>query len=174
MSSPSLDRKTQVVIVGGTSGAIAARALSDARKKFDPAKHSLTLISQLPYTVFLPSAARLVVTAEQNLDSTLSGGLMPFDKHFAPGNAGQFLQARVTRVLEGHVELSDGRGDIPYDYLVLATGSNWSGPFNLNLNSDSEVRSHIASWRKKIASSNRIVVVGGGAAGLGASISLPI
>lgn len=170
MTSPTLNRKTEVVIIGGGGGAILARALSDAHKRFDPSKHNLTLINQLPYGIFLPSTIRMVVTAEQNLDSLALGGLMPFDKLFAPGNAGRFLQAKVARVLEGNVELVDGTL-VSYDYLVIATGSNWTGPSYFDYTSDADVRSHIASWRKKIASANRIVIVGGGSVGVGAFLS---
>lgn len=166
MPSSTLDRKTEVVIIGGGGGALLARALSEARKRFDPTKHNLTLISQLPYSVFLPSVVRMVVTAEQDLDSIASGGLMPFDKLFAPGNAGRFLQAKVARVLEGHVELVDG-ALVSYDYLVLAMGSHWTGPSYFDFTTDADVRSHIANWRKKIASASRIVVVGGGSVGVG-------
>lgn len=168
-SVPTLNRRTEVVIVGGSSGATLARALSSARAQFDPSKHNLTLISQLPYNVFMLSAARMVVTAEQNLDSTDVGGLVPLNKLFDSGNAGRVVQGKVTRVLEDHVQLENG-SSIRYDYLVLATGSKWTGPMNFDFTSPADVRSHITSWRQKISLAKNIVVVGGGAVGLGAFI----
>lgn len=165
MSSP---RKTEVVIVGGGGGAALAASLSAARAQFDPAKHNLTLISQLPYGIHLPATARMVTTAEGNLDST-DKAFIPLDKLFKPGNAGRVVQGKVTQVLDDRVVLENG-SSVAFDYLVLATGSVWTGTTNFSaLTSDEDVHAHVDSWRKKISVARSIVVVGGGAVGLGTS-----
>jgi NADH dehydrogenase FAD-containing subunit len=163
-----MSRKIEIVIVGGGSGASLASKLSAARAQFDPAKFNITLITPLPYNVFLLATARIVVTSEGSLDST-DQAFIPLDKVFnsEKGNAGRVLQGRVTNVLEDRVELDNG-SSLRYDYLVLATGSLWTGPTNYSqYSSEGQVRSHVDKWRKKISSAKRIVIVGGGAVGIG-------
>lgn len=164
-----MSRKIEIVIVGGGSGASLASKLSAARAKFDPAKYNITLITPLPYHVFLIATARIAATPEGALDST-DQAFIPLDKVFnsEKGNAGRVVRGRVTDVLEDRVELDDGTS-LRYDYLILATGSVWSGPTNYGQHSsEGQVRSHINTWRKNISSARRIVIVGGGAVGIGA------
>ena len=167
-----MSRKIEIVIVGGGSGAALATKLSAARSKFDPAKYNITVITPLPYNVFLLAAARIAVTSEGSLDST-NQAFIPLDKVFNSGKganvaqAGRVLQGRVVNVLEDRVELDNG-SSLRYNYLVLATGSVWSGPTNYGqYSSEGEVRSHVDKWRKQISTAKRIVIVGGGAVGLG-------
>ena len=173
-----MSRKIEIVIVGGGSGAALAAKLSAARSKFDPAKYNITVITPLPYHVFLLAAARIAVTSEGSLDST-NKAFIPLDKVFSSGKganaaqAGRVLQGRVVNVLEDRVELDDG-SSLRYDYLVLATGSVWSGPTNYSqYSSEGEVRSHVDKWRKQISKAKRIVIVGGGAVGIGTFCSRP-
>lgn len=166
MSSPS--RKVEIVIIGGTSGGLAARALSSL-KRFNPETHNLTFISQLPYAVFLPSTARMNVTSEGGLDessvSSKTGGLLSFDKLFAQSTGRKFLHAKVNAVHDTRVELEDGTS-VQFDYLVVATGSKWGGPMNFDCRTDEEVRAHLAEWRKKFSVAKHVVIVGGGPLGI--------
>lgn len=164
MASPE---KTQVVIVGGSSGAGVAALLSKARAKFDPARNELTLISQLPYHVHRIASARFITTSEGNLDST-SQAFFSFDKLFPPGSAGKFVQGKVIYVMEDHVELEDGRS-IPFDFLVLALGSQWPAPMNFDYTTDENVKEHIETWRDRIDKANSVTIIGGGAVGIGSS-----
>lgn len=157
--------KKQVVIIGGGSGAIAAAKISAARAQFNPDTHDLTLITQLPYNVFLIASARMVTTSSQNLDSS-NAALFPLDKLFKPGNAGKVVHGKVVNVTDTVVELKDGTS-VPYDYLVLATGSTWKGPVNFDYSTDEEVKAHIEKWRDMISKSKSVVIVGGGAVGVG-------
>lgn len=166
-STSTQARKTEIVIVGGCSGAILAHSLLRATRplKLDPAEHNITLISQLPYNVWLLAAARMAVTADEHLDNT-ERALVPLDRLFADGAPGAFRQGKVVRMHEDHVELEDGE-NVHFDYVVLATGSKWPGPLNFDWTKDHEVRSHIDLWRTRIARAKRIVIVGGGPAGVG-------
>lgn len=166
-----MSQKTEVVIVGGSSGAVLALQLSAARAQFDPAKHNLTLITQLPYNVFLLATARMTVapsTTTPALDST-DGAFFSYDNLFAPGNAGRVLQGKVVQVLENpNTVLLESGESLKYDYLVLATGSKWTGPVAFDkFTSDREVNDHVKQWRSKVEKSNSIVIVGGGAVGIG-------
>lgn len=163
-------KKNQVVIVGGSSAATVAAQISKARAKFDPAKNDLILISQLPYHIHLLAAARFTATSEGNLDST-SQAFIPFDQLFSPGNAGTFVQGKVVRVLEKHVELEDGRS-FPFDFLLLGMGSRWPQVMDYDYTRDEDVKRHIGSWRDKITSANSVVIIGGGAVGVGKPLGL--
>lgn len=166
--------KTEVVIVGGSSGAILASQISAARTQFNPAKHNLTLVTQLPYNVFLVATARMTVTSSQALDST-EQAFFPYDNLFAPGNAGRVLQGKVVQVQESpNAVILESGESLKYDYLVLATGSKWTGPSAFDkYTSDREVHDHVKQWRSKVEKSNSIVIVGGGAVGIGTYLFLP-
>ena len=50
--------------------------------------------------------------------------------------------------------------------LVLATGSKWTGPIDYPEN-DSDIRQFISQWQERFKSAEDVVIVGGGAVGLG-------
>jgi apoptosis-inducing factor 2 len=57
--------------------------------------------------------------------------------------------------------------EVPYDYLVLATGSNYQGDLVKPLSGSVSERSrHFTSVHKHLASAGRILIVGGGAVGI--------
>ena len=156
-------QKTEVVIVGGGGGgAVLARKLSGAALDFDPEQHNLTLITPRQYNIHLLAAARMLVTAEKSLEET---ALIPYDKLYKEGNAGRVVQGKVTQILDGSVVLENGEA-VKYHCLVLATGSIWDGPLAFP-DSDAELREHLRTWRAKFAAAKRVVIIGGGAVGIG-------
>lgn len=50
--------------------------------------------------------------------------------------------------------------------LVLATGSKWTGPIDYPEN-DSDIRQFISQWQQRFKSAEDVVIVGGGAVGVG-------
>jgi apoptosis-inducing factor 2 len=153
--------KTEVVIIGGGSGAILAKKLSSS-SDFDPEKHNLTLVTPHPYSIYLIACARMVVTSQGSLEDS---ALIPFDRLHNEGNAGNVIQGKVARILDGVVEFENGKS-ISYDHLVVATGCRWDGPLAFP-DTDSELREHLRVWRAKFASAKRVVIAGGGAVGIG-------
>lgn len=162
MSKKSDDKKSVVVLGGGFVGSLLARALS---AKLDPAKHDLVLVDQRPFTVNLISSARMTVTKEGNIEEL---GRIPFDKLFVNGN-GSYHRGKAVSIEEskpgagGSVVLETGE-HVPYDVLVLATGSTWPGP--LNFPESERFGEHVKEWRKKVADAKDIYIVGGGAVGI--------
>lgn len=160
------DRKLVVVVGGGFAGATIARTLS---KKLDRTKHSLTLVTQRPYLLNLPAAIRATVTAKGDFEKI---AMIPYDKLFHNDN-GTIKVGKVTAIPpgeggeRGRVVFSDGE-TLPYDILVLAPGNTWSGPINFP-DSQEETLAHIEAWRKKFQDAKSVVVVGGGAVGIGES-----
>jgi thioredoxin reductase len=94
--------------------------------------------------------------------------LVPFDKLFTTPN-GTFVEGVVESIQPdkkgGSVVLEDGQ-KLPYDVLVLAPGSIWEGPLNIPTDSK-EVAAFIAEDRAKFKKAQKIVLVGGGAVGVG-------
>ncbi|KAH9891858.1 FAD/NAD-P-binding domain-containing protein [Cubamyces lactineus] len=156
-------RRNVVVVGGGWAGTIVARDLS---AKLDASKYNLILVSDKPYFIHLIAGARMTVTAVDKLEDK---ALVPFDKLFHNGN-GSVKIGKVVSVSGrsgekgGEVVLEDGE-HISYAALVLATGSSWPGPLDFP-NKESDMRSHLDSWRNRYEKANHVVIVGGGAVGL--------
>ena len=169
MSKKSDDRKNVVIVGGGGYGGLLARDLSG---KLDPSKYNLVLISARPYYVHLLAAARFTVSAAAGLENR---ALVPYDKLFVNGN-GTFVLGKATSIADsgngqgGQVALENGE-KIPYDILVLATGSSFSGPIAFP-DSDDAVRDHLKLWRERYAAARDIVFIGGGAVGIGEQVIL--
>lgn len=162
----SSKKSTVVIVGGGTGGVVVARYLS---KTLDPQRHKLLLINKHPFRIILPASLRMLVSDRGKLEERV---LVPYDKVFTNGN-GTFIEGLVTKINagdnsnSGSLALSDGRV-IEYDVLVLATGSKWDGPTSFPDDAAS-VKTHIAARREEIAKANDILLVGGGAVGIGIS-----
>ncbi|KAJ1925318.1 hypothetical protein IW146_000350 [Coemansia sp. RSA 922] len=80
--------------------------------------------------------------------------------------AHRFVCARLTHVYESSVEVEGGER-IPYDYLIIATGTTpTSMPVTQSID-DVECRARYQRMRNAIESSRSILFVGGGAVGIG-------
>ena len=55
---------------------------------------------------------------------------------------------------------------VEYAALVLGTGSSWTGTTDFP-DADEDVREHIRSWRAAFSKASNVVIVGGGAVGIG-------
>ncbi|KAF9778269.1 hypothetical protein BJ322DRAFT_1094226 [Thelephora terrestris] len=165
--TPSTMTSTQkdnvVVVGGGISGVTVAQGLS---KKLDHRKFNLILIEPRPFHVWLPAAARMVVTSDEKFAET---AVFPFDRVFAK-DKGTVRQDKVVSIKTGkgeeagELELASGE-TLQYRALVLATGSKWSGPIDLP-DSEADFRKCVTQWREKIRAAPDIVIVGGGAVGV--------
>lgn len=56
--------------------------------------------------------------------------------------------------------------ELPYDYLVVATGATFAAPFNPRSNDAVAARAALAALRATVSASSRVVVVGGGPSGI--------
>lgn len=95
---------------------------------------------------------------------------MPYDKLF-PKSIGSVKIGTVATIENtphgngGAVVLQDGER-ISYDVLILATGSKWVGPPAFP-DDDVLCQEHIQNWRNKFRNAQDVVIVGGGAVGIG-------
>jgi NADH dehydrogenase FAD-containing subunit len=161
--SNAQERQNIVIVGGGNAGISTFNALAS---HLDATASNLVLITPRPYFTHLPAALRLVVTSEGKLEDTT---LMPFgDKH--NGLNKQVINDKVTSIVDSdtqgrYVVLENGK-KIDFSVLVLTPGSIWEGPINFPDNKEEHLE-WINAWRQKFGKANDIVLVGGGAVGLG-------
>ena len=160
-----MSSKRNVVVVGaGFAGITIVSALA---AKLDPRKYHIVLINPLPYAIPLPASLRLVVSEAANLEQT---AFVPLDRIYK--KASGETKVGIVESIEpkdaqsgGHVVLESGER-ISYEILVLAPGSKWKAPVDLPLY-ETDVLPHIRTWRSKFANAKHVVIVGGGAVGIG-------
>ena len=159
-----MSKRQNVVVVGG--GGAGAFVIQNLSAKLDPAKYNLILITPRPYFLHLIAAIRMVVTSEGKLEDRVA---IPLDKTFVNGN-GKMLVGKVVSISNegekgGHVTLASGE-TVDYSILVLATGSNWEGPLAIP-DGKAELDKWVKTWRSKFEKAEDILLVGGGAVGVG-------
>jgi NADH dehydrogenase FAD-containing subunit len=163
MSKISLDKKSVVIVGGGHAGTALAKKLSSS---LDPSRYNLTLINARPFFILYPATARLVVSAHHDLDGRV---FMPYDQLFEKN--GSFKLGTVTAIEKhtrgGDVILETGER-VKFDVVVLATGSKWDGALSFP-NTSVEAKDWIERTRARISAAKDIVLVGGGAVGIGKS-----
>ena len=156
----SASLKSVVVVGGGAAGSVIAKQLAKQKTA------KVTLVNPVPYRVLLPATIRMVVS---DIDDLENQALVPLDRVFEePSSPGTFIQAKVLNVHpeQNKIQLDNGE-ELAYDILVLATGSKWNEP--IDFPDDAEgTKTFIRAQREKIAAAKSIVLVGGGAVGIGA------
>jgi len=164
-----MSNKTTIVVVGG--GAAGIPIAQELDKKLDPARYSLTLVSETDYYRHLPASLRAIVTAEGNLEDQIA---LPYDKIYGKatnngiGRVGTVQVGKVTSIEEksnshGYVVL-EGNRRIEWNLLVIATGSEWEGPLRWP-NRRSLLKQHLDNWRERFATAKSVVLVGAGTVG---------
>ena len=85
-----------------------------------------------------------------------------------PKGALEWIQDRVVALTKTHVKLQDSGEEIPYDYLIIATGSfvQEGLPSRTNTTDKLESMKRLQAMQNSIEAAQKIVVVGGGAAGV--------
>ena len=164
MSKKNDDKRNVLIIGGGYGGFNLAKALV---KGLDTSRYEITVVTPKPYFVHIVAGLRVMVTAEGSLEEQ---ALIPYDRI-----AGITVHQGVVTAIEEHGEGKGGEvvladnTRLPYAALVLATGSTWSGPIGglTENSSDKEIKDSIAQWRKRFANAKHVVIVGGGAVGIG-------
>jgi len=162
--SKTQERQNIVIVGGGYAGISTFNALAG---QLDATRSNLILITPRPYLTHLPAALRMVVTSEGRLETT---ALMPFgDKHNSDNK--KVLNAKVISIVDSvkgrYVVLENGER-IDFSILVLTPGSIWGGPINFPEEKEEHLE-WIEKWRKDFGKAQDIVLVGGGAVGLGES-----
>ncbi len=106
--------KRIVILGGGFGGATAARTL----RKLLPAEHTVTLVDRQRRTYLCGSMPWLIVGEREADKASRSLGAL-----VQRGVA--FVQAEARRIDMGDRHVETSAGDLPYDYLVVATGAEY-------------------------------------------------
>ncbi|KAF9245795.1 FAD/NAD(P)-binding domain-containing protein [Melanogaster broomeanus] len=150
-----MSEKKNVVIVGaGCAGPAIATSLS---ADLDPAKYNLILVNSRPYAIPSPPL---------HLEETV---FVPLDRLYKKGNGetkvGIVKSIEAKEGQNGGAVVLDGGERVPYEILVIATGSKWRGPLDLPEH-ENDMLPHVNAWREKFASAKHVVLAGGGAVGI--------
>ncbi|KAG9008496.1 hypothetical protein FRB94_013220 [Tulasnella sp. JGI-2019a] len=151
-------KQTILILGGGPAGVTVASSLSQS---LDACSFTIQLVTERSFAVIWPGMLRGLTTSEGGFDER---SLVGYEKLFAPGKPGEVIVGTAVGVNDGTVYLQDGRA-LPYDWLVLATGTTRDGPLALPLERD-DARRWIQDWHSKITDAQEIVVIGGGAVGI--------
>ncbi len=145
------DKKKVVIIGGGFAGAYCAQQL-EKDKNFQ-----VTLIDSKNYFEFTPSILRTLVEPKHiKLIQTLHSHYLHHTK---------IIRGHVVNVTENEVHIRDQEKAIPFDYLIVATGSSYNSPIK---EADVIITSRAHELREhthKLEHAKQILIIGGGVVG---------
>jgi len=145
-----------VIIGGGFCGSLCARKLE---KKFN-----VTLIDTTEYFEFTPSVPNALC------DSTYGDKIQVPHKNYL--KYAKVIISKVDYIGNEYVRIK-GR-EIPYDYLVISTGSSYSLPFKSHSISTVSRSDDLLEIYKKIEKADDILVIGGGVVGVEVAAELVV
>ncbi|CAE6399795.1 unnamed protein product [Rhizoctonia solani] len=146
-----------IVVVGGGGGGIPL--IQALQKQITPGTYQIVLIEKRDYYAHWPSLIRAAVTDDGSIDER---GLIPNDRVF--DSTVKVVRSNIKQITPTEV-ITESGDVVPYEHLVLATGSIWSGPLALPDKRDDAIQ-HFKSFKKQLAAAEHILIVGGGAVGL--------
>ncbi|KAJ2721766.1 hypothetical protein GGI07_003759 [Coemansia sp. Benny D115] len=159
-------RSIKVVVVGvASAGMKAAKAVAALATQGYP-NLSVTTIDKRDSYFHALGAPRTLVN--QEFGKQLLFPLNNFLDRYNPPNHKnhQFIHASLTSVNgDQTVELSTGQV-LPYDYLVLATGSRNQVPAHFEGNTAEEIQAHMEEVFANVRAAKNILIIGGGAVGV--------
>ncbi|CUA73635.1 Apoptosis-inducing factor homolog B [Dictyostelium discoideum] [Rhizoctonia solani] len=145
-----------IVVIGAGGGGVPL--IQTLQKRLNGQTHLLVVIEQRDYYAHWPSLIRASVTDE---GSFALKGLIPYAKAFDP--LVNVVRSEVKEITATAVITETG--SIPYEHLILATGSIWSGALSLPP-ARVDALEHLRAFRTKLQAARSILIVGGGAVGV--------
>lgn len=150
-----------VIVGGGAAGIATAQSLEKARPAL-PRDWKVIVVDRRSYYWHLPAGLRAPLDEEVRSQATI-----PFDKVFKKGSPASILKAEVKKIDDSFVYIDGENQDSKLDYafLVMATGQTWAEELNLPIAREQAIEK-LTEQGAQIAKANKIIVVGGGAAGI--------
>ncbi|KAA1473325.1 FAD/NAD-P-binding domain-containing protein [Dentipellis sp. KUC8613] len=151
--------KKNIVVIGGSYVGTKAAELIAAKMH---ATHRTVLIEKNSHFQHLFAFPRYAV-----VPGFEHHAFIPYTTMFAhlPQGAVSVVRARATEVHPDRV-LLDREDPVPYDYLVLATGTTLTPPGSLHTEGKADGIAYFQDHQKHVARAQNIVIVGGGANGV--------
>ncbi|KAI1851390.1 hypothetical protein JX265_000376 [Neoarthrinium moseri] len=153
-----------IVVVGGSYVGLAT---TKELASILPATHRILLIEPHSHFHHLFAFPRFAV-----LPSYEHKAFIPYTAAFAPAPPSAqhaVVQAKVESLQPGRVILDrewQGSKEIPYEYLVVATGTKLQAPGTMADNDKSLSIKYFQDYQKRVQDARSIVIVGGGAVGV--------
>ena len=155
----SVPKPQDIVVIGGSfAGYFLARQLSESL----PTGYRVVLIEKHSHFHFTWNFPRVTVLQGHEQNAFIPYPSKPQD---APEGAFLFRKGNVISIDADSVTLENGES-IKYEYLVIATGSQKRYPATLDADEKVDGVKFFAKQQQAIKSAQKIVVVGGGAAGV--------
>ncbi|QRV84866.1 apoptosis-inducing factor A [Ceratobasidium sp. AG-Ba] len=147
-----------IVVVGTGGGGLAL--VVGLQKKINPTTHRIVVVEKRDYYPHWPALIRAAVTDEGAIDEA---SLIPNDRVFDPTKV-RVVRSTAKSISSSEVTTESGES-IPYEHLVLATGSIWTGPMDLP---DTRVAAlkHLRAFKQELKAAKHILIIGGGTSGL--------
>lgn len=140
--------KRLVIIGGGFAGSYIAKTLQNT--------YNVTLIDSKDYFEFTPSILRTIVNPKK-IES-----IQIFHKDYLP--KAKFILGNVTSLSKQHVHIKEKK--IPYDYLVIASGSSYNLPIkDYNVIKATRANNLLSNYAN-LCRSKDVIIVGGGLVGV--------
>lgn len=155
--------KNIVIVGGGFAGIGVANALEKALAKSDDQEHRIILIEKKSHFYHAIAGLRSAVI---DWDSQI---MIPYTNLFQ-NKKNKVVQASAVQLEKNEIVLDQSIeefGDrIAYDYLILATGTQYPSPAKASALDFDTTRANLKSLRANIKSAKSIVIVGGGPVGI--------
>ncbi|KAJ9633421.1 hypothetical protein H2204_006971 [Knufia peltigerae] len=148
-----------VVVVGGSfAGFFLAKQLADSL----PTGYRVVMIEKHSHYYFTWNFPRTTVVEGHTQNAFIP---YPEETSIQPAGVYSFRQGEVVEIGDSQVTLSDGTS-IPFEYLVIATGSNARYPAEMVADNKSDCMAFLEKQQQRIKAADHIVIVGAGAAGV--------
>jgi len=140
-----------ILIVGaGPGGRECAKAL-------DP-HCNVVLIDRTSY--YLHNIAALRASVQPGFEEKI---LIPYDRLMENGH---FIVGEVSNITEKEVFLTGEIDALPFDYLIIATGSAYAFPFKVQRGNQEELLKTYRSLQDDIHDASEVLIIGGGPVGI--------
>ncbi|KAI0847456.1 FAD/NAD(P)-binding domain-containing protein [Daldinia vernicosa] len=167
-SSADPEKPRNIIIIGASiAGYFAASNI--ARHLLPNSEYRVIVIEPRDHFQFTWVLPRFCVAEGHEHKAFIPyGGLLPRGSFDADGGKVSWIKDRVASISRDSVRLTETGEEIPYEFLVVATGAGATDtlPSRVGTNDKDEGMELMREMQRQIRESKNLVVVGGGAAGV--------
>ncbi|KAI0836739.1 FAD/NAD(P)-binding domain-containing protein [Hypoxylon sp. FL0890] len=168
-SSPSEPKKPKNIVIIGASIAGYTAARTIAQYLLPDSEYRVVVVEPRDHFHFTWVLPRFCVVEDHEHKAFIPyGGYLPAGSFEADGGKVAWIKDRVARVSKDSVSMESTGEEIPYGFLIVATGSGATDslPSRVPATDKAQGMELLREMQKRIRESKDLVVVGGGAAGV--------